>query len=83
LGGVVNVRESHWVAFVISIEEQLILYGDSLSLSDDTVVNALSWWISIHCEELFTVQQLPIGLQSDGISCGLFAVNALSHYFFP
>jgi len=83
IGGVVNVNGNHWVAVVVDLRSSTILYGDSLNLSDSIVVPTLSWWTQFHTGHQFSTAVLPIGTQSDNVSCGVFALGALIHHFFP
>jgi len=83
IGGVVNTNGNHWVGFVVDLHSSSILYGDSLAMTDDVIVLALSWWTHIHTKLHFVRLPLPIGIQTDGVSCGLFATSALKHHFLP
>jgi len=83
IGGIVNVNSNHWVAVIVDLRSSTVLYGDSLGGSDGDVVAALSWWAGFHTGRQFSQAALPIGIQTDTISCGLFAINALFHHFFP
>ena len=83
VGGVINTNGNHWVGIVINLHTSSILYGDSLALTDDIIILALSWWTHIHTKHNFVRLPLPIGIQTDGVSCGLFATSALKHHFLP
>jgi hypothetical protein len=82
IGGVANVNENHWVTVVVDLRSSTILYGDSLGLSENDIVAAFSWWASFHTGRQFTRVSLSIGIQTDTVSCGLFALSALTHHFF-
>jgi hypothetical protein len=83
IGGIMNVNSNHWVAVVIYLRLSTVLYGDSLRGSDGDVVAAFCWWAGLHTGRQFRQAALPIGVQTDTTSCGLFALNALFHHFFP
>jgi hypothetical protein len=83
LGGIVNIRESHWVAVVIDVKAASILYGDSLGPDDSRVKKAVIWWIAVHTKQQFFHTHLLIGRQTDTASCGLFTMNMLTHFFLP
>jgi len=83
IGGIAHVNGNHWVAFVLDLRTLSILYGDSLGLADAVVGPALSWWTEQHTQRQFTKEPLLIGTQSDSVSCGIFALCALTHHFFP
>jgi len=79
IGGIVNVNSNHWVAVIVDLWSSTVLYGDSLGGSDGDVVAALSWWAGFHMGRQFSQAALPIGIQTNTISCGLFAKVGLMH----
>jgi hypothetical protein len=83
LCGIFNVDNSHWVTVIVDTKECCILYGDSLGGWNCEVLDALQWWIEFHVHGKFKHRQLMIGQQTDGVSCALFAVNALVHFVSP
>jgi len=84
VAGIVNLKGSHWVAIAIDVQSSTILYGDSLGWDvDEAVIRALDWWVERHTQTSFQCASLPIGCQTDTTSCGLFAVNAVHHFFLP
>jgi len=50
----------------------------------EVFVKALLWWLSARSGQKYTFigRKLPIGSQRDTTSCGLFAMNAISHSIF-
>jgi len=80
LGGILNIDANHWITVVIDIAQSTIFCGDSLGTGHDCIPPAIDWWVNIHVGQHFTHLPLPIGQQGDGISCSLFAVNALAHF---
>ena len=82
LGIIINQNANHWVAAVIDFRTHLIWYGDSmghplLRIHRET----LKWWGFTHTGKWFDVERMPITLQHDGHSCGIFASNALASFF--
>ena len=80
----------HWVSVVLSIQEGCILYGDSLGQPLPKLErHAFTQWIQ-HLKRRSNqeagdgsvlVHPLSTAHQDDGISCGLFALNAISHHY--
>jgi hypothetical protein len=80
----------HWVSVVFNIQEGCILYGDSLGQPLPKLEHhAFTQWIQ-HLrrrsnlglsDDPAPVLSLPTGYQDDSASCGLFALNAISHYY--
>jgi len=79
----------HWTSVVLDIQQGHILYGDSLN---NTIPReerkAFTQWIQ-HLNtrsrrnmdnNSISIHPLPASLQNDSTSCGLLALNALSHY---
>lgn len=84
--GVFNVSDSHWVSLAIDMKSFKIMYGDSMESNIDvkrTVVEAVTWWISVHMPGNFMLVDLPITRQVDSFSCGVFAVNSIQHLLYP
>ena len=89
LGGVLYLP-LHWVSVVINFQQQQILYGDSLGQKiPNREHRALERWIKhlvgrstmLSTSDKVTLHQLPTGYQDDSTSCGLFALNAIGHYY--
>ena len=81
---------SHWVSIVINFQQLQILYGDSLGQQmPKHECRAYERWVShlinqsskISTLGTITLDQLPTRCQNDGTSCGLFALNAITHYY--
>ena len=89
LGGVMHLS-LHWVSVVINFQQLQILYGDSLGQEmPKREYRAFERWLShltsrssnIPTHKKTTLGQLPTGYQKDSSSCGLFALNAISHHY--
>jgi hypothetical protein len=89
LGDVIHLPE-HWVSVVVDFQQQQILYGDSLGQKiPRREYHALEHWIKhlvnrsskLPVSDKITVHQLPTGHQEDASSCGLFALNAITHHY--
>ena len=81
---------SHWVSLIITFRPPKILYGDSLRNPMPPKKASAFWhWIShilswSGCEiqwSKISIHPLSITIQQDPISCGLFALNAVSHHY--
>lgn len=84
LGTIVNHQNTHWIAVVLDFSTHTIWHGDSLGWAmDSELKTVLEWWIWQYTSVPFTHRSLPITHQADSFSCGLFAWNALSHFFLP
>lgn len=80
----INLNRNHWVSVVVDVEAKEIRYGDSLGNSIPNLIkDVLAWWTKNHTGVTFASRDLPIGRQSDGVSCGFFAWNALAHGLLP
>ena len=79
------VECNHWVALIVDTHSHSIRYGDPMKLAPPAeLLNVMLWWLRIIFPDIhFMVENLACGKQHDGISCGLFTMNALMHYFFP
>jgi len=81
--GVHNGKE-HWIAIVVEGKAGIIRYGDSFGAPiPPTLLATFQWWLSHHDQRIFQVADLPIAMQTDGFSCGMFAPNALNHFVDP
>ncbi|KAJ7833775.1 hypothetical protein B0H14DRAFT_3710259 [Mycena olivaceomarginata] len=79
-------REPHWIGVVFDLSNPTgkILYGDSLGEDIPAeLLSATRWWISQHTEVPVEAGSLPVGIQKDGYSCGMFVNNALQHWVDP
>lgn len=80
----------HWVSVIFNLQEGSILYGDSFGQPlPCTECGAFTKWVK-HLRRRsnlsvgdgsIPVHLLPTGHQNDVTSCGLFALNALRHYY--
>ncbi|KDQ11772.1 hypothetical protein BOTBODRAFT_176964 [Botryobasidium botryosum FD-172 SS1] len=84
LAGAMFVRGNHWIAYVIDIESEKILIGDSFGgeISDEEK-GAWIWWLGNHSNLQFSLDRLPITRQLDLSSCGILAHNAIQHFVDP
>ena len=89
LGGVMHLPE-HWVSVVVDFKQQKILYGDSLRQDiPKRRQGALERWMKhlanrssrLPTRDEIPICQLPTGHQQDASSCGLFALNAITHHY--
>ena len=86
LGLVFNLNNNHWVAAVIDLSNQTILYADSLqSPIPPQLVAQLHWWLSLFSPTPYNIVTLPCTTQGlmDSYSCGLLSSNALAHHYLP
>ena len=83
---------NHWTSLVITFKPPRILYGDSLgSPMPSKMARSFRRWVchmlrrSGHPmpESDISIYPLPTSTQHDVISCGLFALNAIGHYYLP
>ena len=85
--GIINLNKNHWVSVIIDFQQCQILYGDSFHQPMPTRQrDACERWVkhlikrSRHLAGEVTVGVLATGVQKDGISCGLFALNSIAHH---
>ena len=89
LAGIFHVNDNHWIAIVVDLSIQDLLYGDPAHLPiNSRIVSALQWFLSKHVPSLPPDQLdngvLPCPEQSlniDSWSCGIYSFNGLAHYF--
>ena len=90
LAGVFHINDNHWIAVVVDISQQDLLYGDPAQMPiNSRVISALQWFLSKHVPSLDQQHQLdnrvlPCPKQSfstDTWSCGIYSFNGLAHYF--
>ena len=75
---------NHWCALIIDTNRHTLHYGDPMgSPPPAELVGVMAWWLGLSFTEGFTFQTLPITRQTDAISCSIFTINALAHYFNP
>jgi len=83
---------NHWTSIIFSFKPPRILYGDSLGspLSDEKAVSFRQWMCHMLSRagtqmpvDDISIYHLSTGVQRDSISCGLFALNSISCYYFP
>ena len=91
LASIFHINGNHWIAVVINILTEEILYGDSVGSDPNLgVVNSIRWFISKHIpslpEDSLNDAILPCVKQDvkfDWFNCGIYSYNALLHYFLP
>lgn len=99
LAGTANINDSHWICFIVDSQTRHILIGDSMLVGGSgalqrrgdraDIIESLQWWIMRSSEAAglsttpYTVDLLHVNQQTDSNSCGIFAQNALNHYFIP
>lgn len=80
----------HWTSVVFDIRQGCIFYGDSLGQPIPGLEHKgfIQWVQRLNCRSgrkldgnSVPVHPLPTGHQDDSTSCGLFALNALSHHY--
>ena len=86
--GIINLNQNHWVPVVIDFQQSQILYGDSFHEPMPThKCEPCEHWVkhlinrSTNLVGEITVSDLATGVQDDGISCGLFALNSITHHY--
>ncbi|KAJ7075459.1 hypothetical protein B0H15DRAFT_765216, partial [Mycena belliarum] len=84
LGMINNLQNMHWVACVVDIRQERVLYGDPFKKKPDSETKeALSWWITHHTGRTYTWDNLAVPSQMDGFNCGILSHIALGHHFLP
>lgn len=87
LYGVINTGRSHWATFCVSKKSGKVVVGwaDPLQLPMPPILlRALKTWLNHHCVGLSVEVDngmMEHGVQTDVVSCGVVAINALSHLF--
>jgi hypothetical protein len=79
-------KEEHWVALIFDMTQPggIIRYGDSFGAPIPTeLLSACRWWLSQHTAAEIRLEDLPIGKQKDGFSCGMLVDNAHQHFVDP
>jgi Ulp1 family protease len=91
VAGVLHLT-NHWTSLIITFRPPKILYGDSLGSSmPSNKASSFRRWV---CHMLdrsgqkipeidISIYPLAISTQRDPFSCGLFALNAISHHYIP
>jgi hypothetical protein len=83
---------NHWTSLVITFKPPRIYYGDSIGNSmPPNKASSFRRWVchmldrSGHGipESDISIYPLPTAVQQDPFSCGLFALNAISHHYLP
>jgi hypothetical protein len=81
---------NHWTSLVVTFNPPRILYGDSLgsSMPSDEACSFRRWICHMLDksgrgipESDISIYPLPTTVQQDPVSCGLFALNAISHHY--
>ena len=86
---IVNLKNingmQHWTPVTITDGGATIFYGDSFGEPiPKKLHDTYTWWIRKHgYTGPIMVKSLPIGHQTDGSSCGTFAINSLRHFLNP
>ena len=90
MSGAIHLPD-HWVSIVINFPQHQILYGDSLrNPIPRHVYCACEHWVRTLIQQSanlgddgeINADELPTGHQTDGTSCGLFALNSIAHHHF-
>jgi len=83
--GIAFIDNNHWVSLSADFSRRKILYGDPKHNDPpEWLIASFRWWISMHTKnEDFVVESLESIRQTDSYSCGILAINALHHHFFP
>ena len=77
-------RGNHWTSVVIDMANHQILYHDPYHHEPpEFLTQVLKWWWSWHCEAKPRVRMLWATKQTDSVSCGFHAIQALSQHFKP
>ncbi|KAJ7574501.1 hypothetical protein C8J56DRAFT_1172807 [Mycena floridula] len=82
-----GILGNHWIIIVIDPTHSDILIGDPAAsrLPDSMleVVDCIRWWLGCHYgpDELFDVIPMPISRQRDSYSCGVLAMDSISHRY--
>ncbi|KAJ7038755.1 hypothetical protein C8F04DRAFT_1255677 [Mycena alexandri] len=64
--------------------EGVVRYGDSFSEPmPEEMTAACQWWLKQHTTAKVGLEDLPIGRQADGFSCGMLVDNAGQHFVDP
>ena len=88
VAGVLHLH-NHWTSLVVTFKPPRIFYGDSLKnpMPSDKAflfqqwISHMSSWSGCEVQESdISIYPLEIVPQQDSNSCGLFALNAISHY---
>lgn len=75
--------EPHWIGLIFDLSDSTskILYGDSFDGHvPEVLLVAARWWMDQHTEAHLQLEKLPIGVQKDSYSCGMFVNNGLEHF---
>jgi hypothetical protein len=78
---------NHWAAVVISIDPQVLYYGDSLALSPPAeLTDMVEWWLQQH--DIMVAgdlerQDMACTKQVDGFSYSILSMNAMAHLLRP
>ncbi|KAI0685926.1 hypothetical protein BC835DRAFT_1309731 [Cytidiella melzeri] len=96
LGGIAYINNNHYTFIVICPSDTYVGYGDSMHADmPKDLRRGVLWWITrlidqgLQCNKNVPVDQwlrrLPITSQApyDSFSCGMLAVNALTHHYIP
>ncbi|KAI0691391.1 hypothetical protein BC835DRAFT_1417150 [Cytidiella melzeri] len=96
LGGIAYINNNHYTFIVICPSDTYVGYGDSMHADmPKDLRRAVLWWITrlidqgLQCNKNVPVDQwlrrLPITSQApyNSFSCGMLAVNALTHHYIP
>jgi len=88
--GILNISNTHWTAYAISVRDGRVKYGDSLGVEcrmPEEEENAIWGWVNklrqqmrLHPPPSQVVGWLPVNVQPDAHSCSVFAVNAIEAF---
>ncbi|KAJ7915715.1 hypothetical protein B0H13DRAFT_2324107 [Mycena leptocephala] len=76
-------EQKHWLTFKCDFQALTLSYGDPLKMpgKPQEIINKTLWWLKGRFNKHFKCMgdTLPCGCQNDAISCGVIAVNTMSH----
>ena len=88
--GILNISNVHWTAYAINVWDGEVKYGDSQGSGCRMPVDeeiAIWGWVHKLRQQMQlpplpsqVVGWLPVNVQPDGYSCGLFAINAIEAF---
>ncbi|KAI0044053.1 hypothetical protein FA95DRAFT_1574733 [Auriscalpium vulgare] len=82
--GTALINNNHWISYAVDAQRQAIFIGDSLSnILPASVTHGLLSWVKRSTAADYGTDLFPCGVQTDGFSCGMFAINSLEHRISP
>lgn len=78
------ININHWVALIVNQREKKVFYGDPVGSALPAVLHqAIDWWLQNHFAKSFIWVWLSCTHRHDSYSCGVLAVNAITHHLLP